>query len=60
MTNAYYTLSTTKTAHWTGAGFGMRARSATAPAATVEAFTVRTAVIDADRNLHALAARGAG
>jgi hypothetical protein len=60
MTNAYHTLSITKTAPRTGAGFGMRAGSVTAPAATAAAFMVRTAVVDADRNLHSLAPRGAG
>jgi hypothetical protein len=60
MTNAYHTLSTTKTARRTGAGFDVRARSVTAPAAAAAAFMVRTAVVDADRNLHALAPRGAG
>ncbi len=60
MISIYDTFSTTKTAHRTGASLGVPAFSAMASAGRTESFTVRTAIVDADRNLHALAEGGAG
>jgi hypothetical protein len=60
MLSTYDTFSTTKTAHRTGAGLGMPAFRAMASAVRTETSTVRAAMVDADRDLHVLAARGAG
>jgi hypothetical protein len=60
MLSTYDTFSTTKTAHQTGAGLGMPAVWAMASAARTGTFTVRATIVDAHRDIHALAARGAG
>jgi hypothetical protein len=60
MTSTLYTLTSMKTAHRTGAGFGVQTPFAGWLTAMSGACAVRTGVIDADRNLCALAERGAG
>ena len=60
MTSTYDTFSTTNTAHRTGAALGAPAFSAMASAGRTETSTVRATIVDADRNLHALADGGAG
>jgi hypothetical protein len=63
MTSTFNTSLTTKTAHRTGADFGVRTGRVGSPRyATRGAAAPRTAIVEASRtaNLDALAARGAG
>jgi hypothetical protein len=61
MTSLFHISLTAKTAHRTGADFGVRARYAgNAGAAMWAPAGIRTAVVATSRNLDALAARSAG
>ena len=62
MTSTSYILRTSKTAHWIGAGPGMRADRVGSPAAIAmsDGADMSTPVFATDRNLDVLAARGAG
>jgi hypothetical protein len=61
MTSTYDISLTTKTAPQTGADFGVRAALAGSAGSAMRAYAQpRTAIVDASRNLDALAAMGAG
>jgi hypothetical protein len=61
MTSTFYISLMAKTAHQTGADLGLRAgRGGSAGYAMWDGPRTRTTIVEASRNLHALAARGAG
>jgi hypothetical protein len=62
MTSIYHTSLNAKTAHSVRAGFSVRADRVGGPMPVTwrAAQTMRTAIVDADRNCDALAARSAG
>jgi hypothetical protein len=61
MTSTYDISLTTRTAHRTGADFGVWTGRAASAGSAMRAYAQpRTAIVDASRNLDALAARGAG
>ena len=61
MTSLFHTTLSAKTAHRTGAGFGVRPGRLASDAAFMWAYAgARTAIVEAANDLDALAARSAG